>query len=152
VDSLNQFRIHLTRLEVFPGWDAWTLIPVVLASLALVAAFACYAYSVYSRSRSADGIDWDIELGTNRTWISRVDLSNPLHRLLMAAFSVLTFGMGVHAIWTRHFTSYDVGRYSHGGPYSTDGTPAVAAGALLCIVGVMLGAVVVFGDSESMNR
>jgi hypothetical protein len=149
VDGLDRARTYLTRLEVFPGWDAWTLIPAALALLALAAAVAYYAYS---RSRSAEPIDWDIELGVKGTWITRVDLSNPVHRVLMTAFSVLIFGIGAHAIWTGHFSSYDVGRYSRGRYYSTDGAPAVAAGALLCIIGVMLCAIVVFRDSEFLNR
>lgn len=149
--SLNRFRIYLTRLEVFPGWDAWTLIPVALAAIAFAVVLAYYAYSVYSRSRSAEGIDWGLELGTNRTWVSRVDMRNPFHRLLMTCFAVLIIGIGAHAIWTGHFTSYEVGRHSHGGPYSTDGAPAVAAGIILCIVGVILGIIGVFGNSESMR-
>ena len=44
---MGGIKIYLSRYEVVPGWDAWTLIPSVLAALALVAAFGYYAYSLY---------------------------------------------------------------------------------------------------------
>ncbi|MFI5361332.1 MAG: DUF6159 family protein [Elusimicrobiota bacterium] len=43
--ALDRFRIYLTRLEVFPGWTAWTLVPVALSILALAAAFGYFTYT-----------------------------------------------------------------------------------------------------------
>lgn len=68
-------------------------------------------------------------------------------RLTLAAVCVVTLYLGVEAVWTRHFSSS-----SHGQSYSTDGAPAVAAGIILCVVGVATGAFALFQDSEFLNR
>jgi hypothetical protein len=44
VESLERFRIYLTRTEI-GGWDIWTLIPVALAFLALIAVVGYFVYS-----------------------------------------------------------------------------------------------------------
>ena len=146
MERLDVFRIYLTRLEVFPGWDAWTLIPIVVLLTALIAAFAYYAYSLITRVRG-EGVDWDAELELRGT---PDDARNPLQRLLRAGLSILAFIAGGHAIWTRHFSSRG-GRYDHH-VYSADGAPAVAAGVLLCLVGVLLGAAALLGNSEFWSR
>jgi TRAP-type C4-dicarboxylate transport system permease small subunit len=148
VEGLRRFQIFLTRYEVFPGWDAWTLIPAALLLLALVAAFVWYGWSLYRRLRSPDGVDWDRELGGDG---SPMMPENPRDRLLtrlkLAAFSLLTIFMGVGALSTGHFSSN-----SHGRSYSADGAPALVAGGILCAAGLLLGIAALFPDAKLLNR
>jgi uncharacterized protein DUF6159 len=51
VESLDQFRISLTRTEI-GGWDLWTLIPVALAFLALIGVIG---YFIYTHFFAPDG-------------------------------------------------------------------------------------------------
>jgi hypothetical protein len=147
VESLGQLKIYLSRREI-GGWDCWTLIPVVLAAAALIAAFGWYFWSLYRRSRSPAGVDWDAELGVDR---ARISPANPRDRfwlrLRFAGISVLTIFMGTGALITGHFSSSKYGRR-----YSADGTSARVAGGLLCTTGLLLGLVALFQDSELLNR
>ncbi|MFI5350341.1 MAG: DUF6159 family protein [Elusimicrobiota bacterium] len=45
MESLDQFRIYLTRVEPIAGWSAWSLIPFVLAILAVAGAVAYFVYT-----------------------------------------------------------------------------------------------------------
>lgn len=141
-------KIFLSRYEVIDGWDAWTLIPVVLALLALLAAFAYYFWSLYRRSRSPAGVDWDRELGVDP---ARISPRNPrdrfASRLWLAAMSVFMLFSGSSALLTGRFTSSE-----HGHRYSTDGTPARVAGGILCTAGLMLGLAALFQNSKRLNR
>ena len=148
MESLERLKIFFSRYEVIGGWDAWTLIPVALALLALIAAFAFYFWSLYQRSRSPAGVDWDSELGVDPSKISPADPRDRFAaRLRLAAMSVFTIFLGSGALLTGHFTSRE-----HGRRYSADGTAAHVAGGILCAAGLILGLAALFQNSKILNR
>jgi hypothetical protein len=148
VEALGRLKIFLSRYEVIGGLDAWTLIPVMLALLAVVAAFACYFWSLYRRLRSPSGVDWDAELGIDP---SRISPSNPRDRfsarLRLAAMGAFSLFMGASAALTGHFSNRERGHR-----YSADGASARVAGGILCAAGLMLGLAALFQNSKVLNR
>jgi hypothetical protein len=151
VESLGRFRIYMTRYEVFPGWDAWTLVPVAFCLFALVAAFVYYGWSLYRESKQPGGINWDRQLGSRR-WPrqSTPDLDprdKLIARLKLGGISALTLYLGVEALVTGH-----VSGSHHGVRYSADGTPALVSGAMLCLGGLLMGIIAVFMGSPWLDR
>ena len=151
MENFERFRIYLTRYEVFPGWTAWTLVPVGLALLAIVAAFAFYGWSLYRRWQSPAGINWDAELGMRRNPPLPSDPGRRgLARLKFGAIAVLMLASGVYRLRTGHASGH-VSLYDRT-TYSADGMPVYFSGGILCLGGLLLGAVALFADSAALNR
>jgi hypothetical protein len=147
VERLGLLKISLSRTIVFGDWDAWTLIPVSLALLALLAAFAYYFLSLYRRLKSPAGVNWDAELGVDSRRPPLSPRGRVVERLKLAGISFFALFMGMGALVSGHFTSRE-----HGHRYSAEGASARVAGVILCAAGTLLGLAALFQDSKVLNR
>jgi hypothetical protein len=138
VRSLNDWRIHLTRVEVWPGVDAWTALFLGACALVLLAAVVAWIVSVVRRARSPEGVDLDAEFGIDaraarqaaQSRMSGWDLAK------LAAAAVFIVYCGLDMLISGHASGY-----SHGTHYSADGAPVrFAGGLLLFCVGLLVAA------------
>jgi hypothetical protein len=152
MESFGEIQAYLSRVQVIGSWDAWSLIPVVVLGLALVAVVVYYVWSLARRLRRPGGVDWEAEAGYSDSYSKTGGLpKNPRERF-MARLQFSVIGIVLLLTGADALMSGRVSGRSHGRQYSSDGFSAYIAGGCLCLAGVLSGLVAIFADAEVLNR
>jgi len=138
VQSLNEWRIHMTRVEVAPGIDAWTGLLLAFCALAILAAVIAFSVSFWRAARSPKDDEANPVLGFRlppagtggNSSMSGWDIAKLMALILLLVYT------GLQMLITGHASGHHHGTY-----YSADGPPVrFAGGLLLFCVGLLVAA------------